>query len=142
MISEEQKRFEEEKGKNRSECDSFLSVNKMRTGVHETKSGLQYERMKDIVSDPEPRMDSTVVIDYTMTLLNGSVIESSYDRQSCAVIKVNELPSGFAEALMMMSPGDMYRFWIPPELAFGEDGSVFIGPSELVIFEVTLHEVQ
>ena len=141
LITEAQKEFDDEKLRNREEADSFLRVNRMRTGVHVTDSGLQYERIRDNGTGVRPTEDSTVVMDYTMTLLNGSVVESSYDRASRAVVKVSDLPSGFMEALMMMGPSDKYRFWIPPELAFG-DGTESIGPSELIIFEVTLHEVQ
>jgi FKBP-type peptidyl-prolyl cis-trans isomerase len=43
-----------------------------------------------------------------------------------------------------MSEGDKYRFFIPPDLAYGETGTPGgpIGPNEALIFEVELVSVK
>ena len=41
-----------------------------------------------------------------------------------------------------MKVGGKWRFFIPPDLAYGEEGMGRIGPNETLIFEVELLDVQ
>lgn len=142
MIQENQERYEEQKKKNLEDALAFLAVNGKRSNVITTPSGLQYERIRK-VSDKSvvPQEDDTVEIDYTITLLNGTVADSSYNRGQRAVVKVSQMIDGVKEGLMLMSPGEKYRFWIHPEKGYGENGVSVIGPNELLIFEVELYDI-
>lgn len=142
MIQKNQERYEEQKKKNLEDAQAFLAVNGKRSNVITTPSGLQYERIRKVADKSvAPQEDDTVEIDYTITLLNGTVADSSYNRGQRAVVKVSQMIDGVKEGLMLMSPGEKYRFWIHPEKGYGENGVSVIGPNELLIFEVELYDI-
>ncbi len=140
MLEEAEREFAREAAANLSAAEEFLAVNGKRSGVVTTSSGLEYEviRSSPVQGARSPEGNDIVLIDYTMTLLNGQIVESSYDRGDSSEISMSNLIAGVREALSLMSAGDRYRFWIHPDLAYGEDGNSVIGPNELLIFEVEL----
>lgn len=134
-------RYEAKKSANLAAAEDFLKVNATRSYVNTTKSGLQYEIVKK-GSGPVPSIDDSVLVDYSITLLNGVVADSSYDRGEPVVLEISKMMKGVKEGLMLMSVGSKYRFWIHPSLAYGENGISIIGPNELIIFEVELYEIE
>jgi FKBP-type peptidyl-prolyl cis-trans isomerase FklB len=49
---------------------------------------------------------------------------------------------GWAEALQLMKEGSTWQLFVPPELAYGEQGAGPIGPNATLIFEVELVSVK
>ena len=87
--------------------------------------------------------NATVVVHYTGTLLDGTKFDSSVDRGQPATFALNQVIPGWTEGLQLMKKGAKYRFYIPPELAYGSDarpGSP-IGPNSTLIFDVELIDV-
>jgi len=123
---------------------AFLIENAKREGVMTTASGLQYEIVaRSAQGGRRPTKKSIVVVHYIGMLMNGAVFDSSVARGAPDTFRVDGVISGWSEGLQLMSAGDKYRFFIPPELAYGEDGvpSVNIGPDEMLIFDVELIRV-
>lgn len=142
MLEEAAIAYERENEENLREAEEFLKTNGMRSGVVTTGSGLEYEVVRAVSDDgPSPDEDDSVLIDYTMTLLSGQVVDSSYDRRASAEIKVSDLIEGAKEGLMLMQEGERFRFWIHPDMGYGESGASVIGPNELLIFEVELVDI-
>ena len=77
-------------------------------------------------------------VHYHGTLINGEVFDSSVDRGEPSKFKVNQVISGWTEALQLMVLGDKWKLFIPSDLAYGETGNNSIGPNETLIFEVEL----
>ena len=123
---------------NREAGEKFLSENKKRAEVNATESGLQYEILSDGESDQSPLADDEVEVHYHGTLINGEVFDSSIDRGEPSKFNVNQVISGWTEALQLMSVGDKWKLFIPSDIAYGEAGSNAIGPNETLIFEVEL----
>ena len=142
LLGEAQRRYEKAARENLEASRSFLKGNAKRSAVVTLPSGLQYEVLREGNGEVYPDRNDLVKIHYTITRLNGSVADSSYDRGEASVFQVDKLISGASEGLRLMSPGAKCRFWIPPELAYGENGSSVIGPNELIIFDVELFEVE
>ncbi|MCB2113585.1 MAG: FKBP-type peptidyl-prolyl cis-trans isomerase [Parvularculaceae bacterium] len=120
---------------------AFLAENARRAGVATTASGLQYEIIeKSARGGRRPKKNSIVVVHYTGMLMSGAVFDSSVSRGAPDTFRVDGVIAGWSEGLQLMSAGDKYRFFIPPDLAYGAQGvpGANIGPDELLIFDVEL----
>ena len=142
LLSEAQERYEKAAKENLEDARDFLRGNAKRSAVVTLPSGLQYEILREGNGKEFPDRNDLVKIHYTITRLNGTVADSSYDRGEAFVFQVDKMLAGASEGLKLMSPGSKCRFWIPPELAYGENGSSVIGPNELLIFDVELFEIE
>jgi FKBP-type peptidyl-prolyl cis-trans isomerase FkpA len=48
---------------------------------------------------------------------------------------------GWSEGLQLMNVGSTYRFFIPAELGYGEQGNQVIPPNAVLIFKVELLDI-
>jgi FKBP-type peptidyl-prolyl cis-trans isomerase FklB len=122
----------------------FLEDNGQRPEVTVTASGLQYEVLEEGEAGANsPSASDTVTVHYHGTLIDGTVFDSSVERNQPATFGLNQVISGWTEGVQLMKVGDKYRFYIPPELAYGETGAGgIIGPNATLIFDVELLEIQ
>ena len=123
---------------NKEAGEKFLAENLERKEVNATESGLQYEILTSSDNNASPLADDEVEVHYHGTLINGEVFDSSVDRGEPSKFKVNQVISGWTEALQLMTVGDKWKLFIPSDLAYGETGNNSIGPNETLIFEVEL----
>ena len=126
---------------NLAEGEAFLAENAAKEGIMTTDSGLQYEVLTQ--GDGErPTAESRVKVHYRGTLIDGTEFDSSYERGEPTDFGVNGVIAGFGEGLQMMPVGSHYRFFIPANIAYGQQaaGSI-IGPNSTLIFEVELQEI-
>lgn len=131
--------------RNLEEAKKFLEENGKKDGVVTTASGLQYLVLNEGGADGKsPAATDTVKVDYEGTLINGTVFDSSYQRGQPIEFPLNRVIAGWTEGVQLMSEGDKFRFFIPPNLAYGAGGTPGgpIGPNEALIFEVELHQVK
>ncbi|HKJ78770.1 MAG TPA: FKBP-type peptidyl-prolyl cis-trans isomerase [Prolixibacteraceae bacterium] len=119
----------------------FLKENKKKEGVSELPSGLQYKVM--LQGDGElPLPSDTVKCHYQGTLIDGTVFDSSVERGQPAELPVNAVIPGWVEALQLKPVGSKWRLFIPPQLAYGEQGAGgVIQPNSTLIFEIELLEI-
>ena len=135
-------RQRQEGDKNKMEGQKFLEENKNKQGIYVTRSGLQYEILTE-GKGKRPKKESTVEVHYRGTLVNGAEFDSSYKRKSSISFPLNGVIKGWTEGLQLMKEGAKYKFYIPPELAYGEKGAgQNIPPHATLIFEVELLKVK
>jgi FKBP-type peptidyl-prolyl cis-trans isomerase FkpA len=127
---------------NKTEGAAFLAKNRTVTGVHVTPSGLQYMVLRQ-GAGPRPKATDRVRVNYRGTLLDGTVFDSSYDRGQAAEFGLDQVIPGWTEGVSLMPVGAKYRFWIPGELAYGNQGTPGgpIGPNATLIFDVELMDI-
>jgi FKBP-type peptidyl-prolyl cis-trans isomerase FklB len=128
--------------KNLRDGRSFLAANKTKQGVKTLPSGLQYAVLKK-GNGPKPKVTDTVRTHYHGTLLDGSVFDSSVERNEPAEFAVGRVIRGWTEALQLMQVGSKWRLFVPSELAYGPQGfAPDIGPHAVLIFDVELLGIQ
>jgi FKBP-type peptidyl-prolyl cis-trans isomerase FklB len=126
---------------NQKAGDEFLAKNKQEEGIVTLESGLQYKILVD-GDGPKPKVSNQVKCHYHGTLIDGTVFDSSVKRGQPAVFPVNGVIKGWIEALQLMPTGSKWRLFIPPHLAYGDNGAGgAIGPKATLIFDVELIEI-
>jgi FKBP-type peptidyl-prolyl cis-trans isomerase FklB len=122
--------------------EKFLAENFKKKGVQTTVSGLQYEVI-EAGKGKTPSATDQVKVHYHGTLIDGTVFDSSVERNSPATFGVNQVIPGWTEALQLMKEGSKYRLYVPQELAYGENPHPGgpIQPFMTLIFDVELLEV-
>jgi peptidylprolyl isomerase len=121
---------------------NFLVTNKTKEGVLETASGLQYQVLQKGEGSEYPNANTTVKVHYHGSLLNGTVFDSSVERNKPISFSLNQVIKGWTEGVQLMVVGDKFKFFIPSELAYGNRATGKITSGSLLIFEVELLEIQ
>lgn len=125
----------------KAEGEKFLAENAKKAGVTVTKSGLQYEVLVE-GTGKKPKATDTVRCHYEGRLLDGTVFDSSYQRNAPADFGLQQVIAGWTEGVQLMGEGAKYRFYIPYLLAYGEGGAgAMIPPFATLIFDVELIKV-
>ncbi|MCP5079497.1 MAG: FKBP-type peptidyl-prolyl cis-trans isomerase, partial [Psychromonas sp.] len=106
-----------------------------------TESGLQYEVLTKGEGEIHPTKKSNVTVHYHGSLIDGTVFDSSVDRDKTISFKLNQVISGWTEGVQLMVVGDKFRFYIPSNLAYGNRGVGSIPAGSLLIFDVELFEI-
>lgn len=125
------------------ESNKFFAENGKKEGVKQTESGLQYKVLKE-GTGPKPTATDKVKVHYHGTLLDGTVFDSSVERGEPISFGLDRVIKGWTEGLQLMPVGSKYVFYIPSELAYGQNprpGGV-IEPNMSLIFEVELLDIE
>ena len=131
------KRAEQSKSAEKKGTD-FLAANKKKKGVVTLESGLQYQVLKQ-GTGKKPKAKDRVKTHYHGTLIDGTVFDSSVQREMPATFPVNGVIKGWIEALQLMKVGSKWKLFIPSELAYGKRGSPpKIAPDSVLVFEIEL----
>lgn len=122
--------------------EEFLAANAKKDGVKTTASGLQYKVIKS-GTGKTPKATDTVKVHYHGTLIDGTVFDSSVERNDPATFPVNGVIPGWTEALQLMKEGDKWQIVLPPKIAYGEQGAGGkIGPNSVLVFDVELLAIE
>ncbi|MDC1068636.1 FKBP-type peptidyl-prolyl cis-trans isomerase [Candidatus Kapabacteria bacterium] len=119
---------------------AFLEENKSKEGVMTTESGIQYEVITE-GTGASPSATDKVKVHYHGTHLDGTVFDSSVDRGDPAEFPLNGVIAGWTEGLQLMKEGGKFKFYIPSDLAYGDQGRPGIPAGSTLIFEVELLKV-
>lgn len=103
-----------------------------------TETGLKYVVVK-AGDGAKPAATDAVTVHYTGRLTDGTVFDSSVSRGEPATFPLNRVIPGWTEGLQLMQVGGTTVFYIPSNLAYGEQGAPgAIPPNSDLIFEVQL----
>ncbi len=109
-----------------------------------TSSGLQYQDLV-VGTGAEAKAGSTVSVNYTGWLENGTKFDSSLDRGQpfSFTLGAGQVIRGWDEGVVGMKVGGKRKLVIPANLAYGAQGAGgVIPPNATLIFEVDLLNVQ
>ena len=105
-----------------------------------TSSGLVYRELRR-GDGAQPTKDSRVKVKYVGTLRNGWVFDSSQQRGTPLETSLTGVIDCWTEAIPMMKVGGKAAITCPPELAYGDGGTLTIPPGSALSFDVELLEV-
>lgn len=103
-------------------------------GFQYTESGLCYRIIHQGYMR-NPNANSVVKAEYTGSLIDGTTFDQGEFHRYLA-----EAIDGWQEGLKLMKGGAHFEFYIPAELAYGEDGQGSVPPHSVLIFDIKLLE--
>ena len=106
-----------------------------------TRSGLKYIITKKGCGEATPQKGQKIVAHYTGKLLDGTIFDSTVDRNEPIETSVGlgGVIKGCDEAFAQMRKGEQRTLIVPPELAYGETGIYdFIPSNATLVFDVEL----
>lgn len=136
-VAQLQNDYPEETAKAAKELANYLAKNNI--VAEPTESGLYY-----VVTEPgngeKPEVGKPVTMHYTGKLLNGTVFDSSVERDQPFqfILGVGQVIPGWDEGVQLMTKGEKGLLYIPYYLAYGERDMGEIPPFSNLIFEVEL----
>ena len=122
--------------------EEFLAENAKKEGVKTTESGLQYQVIRPAgdANAPRPGKDSVVKVFYKGSFLDGKVFDQNIGKEPIE-FPLNSVIPGWSEGVSLMQKGAKYRFWIPPELGYGDRPMGQIPANSVLVFEVELVDI-
>jgi len=124
--------------------ENFMLENRLRPGVIELPSGLQYKVLQTGTQDIHPTAKASVNIHLRMTDLDGKDILASPADGSPQKIQLSGLLPGWREAMQLMQAGDKWQIVMPPKLAYGQNGSPDgkVKPNQILLYELELVSIE
>ncbi len=119
---------------------TFFSSLKNRPGIVALPDGLCYE-IQQPGTGPNAKLTDSVTINYKGMLLNGQVFDSSEQQGQPLTIALSEALPGWAEGMQFINKGGKIKLYLPPSLAYGDEGAGGIPPASSLIFEIELLEI-
>jgi len=87
---------------------------------------------------PHPSRKDTVRVNYSLKLLDGTVIDSSAKRGTPDEFPLGRLIPAWQILVPLMRPGDEWTFYVPPEYGYGPVAREALPANSFLIFKVEL----
>ena len=127
---------------NLQQSEIFLLNNSTKDGVISVEDGLQYVVIESgAINVSSPELSDTITAHFHGTLMDGTVFWSSVEKGEPLTIQLSQLIPGCQKVISKMSTGDLWRIFIHPSLAYGEEGRPTIPPNSTLTFDIELINV-
>ncbi|HTA93940.1 MAG TPA: FKBP-type peptidyl-prolyl cis-trans isomerase [Polyangiaceae bacterium] len=107
-----------------------------------TASGLYYRVLTPGTGKVHPTASSRVTVHYSGWTTDGKMFDSSVARGEPATFSLGQVVKGWTEGVQLMVVGEKTRFWIPPDLAYGDKPQRPGAPSGQLVFDIELLNIQ
>jgi FKBP-type peptidyl-prolyl cis-trans isomerase len=132
---------EEKKAMFTMTTDTPADVKAVPADAEKTASGLASKVMKAGVGKEKPTAADTVEVHYAGWTLDGKLFDSSLNRGQSISFPLNGVIKGWTEGVQLMTEGEIRRFWIPADLAYGENPGGG-RPGGMLVFDVELLSIK
>ncbi len=109
--------------------------------AEKSDSGLAWKVLEAGKGEAKPAATDTVKVHYTGWTTDGNMFDSSVKRGQPASFPLNGVIKGWTEGVQLMTEGEKRRFWIPADLAYGENPGGG-RPGGLLVFDIELLEIE
>lgn len=128
---------DDEKTKGKKYIEDFLKDKDCK----KTESGIAYKIIKE-GSAKRAKTTDTVKVHYEGKLIDGTIFDSSIERQQEAEFRLDRVIRGWTEGMQLVGEGGKILLVIPSELAYGDNGAPpKIPGGATLVFEVELIQV-
>jgi len=122
---------------------AFQAKMAKKPGVVTLPSGLQYEIIKNGTDTFKPKFPKNLKFNSHGIVISGEIFDSSVERGEPVTFPLGNVILGWQEGLQLMTVGSKWKFYIPADLAYGDQQKGDkIAPGSLLIFEVELLGVE
>ena len=109
-------------------------------GAEKTASGLASLVLTKGSGTRKPSATSRVRVHYTGWTTDGRMFDSSVARGTTISFPLNRVIAGWTEGVQLMTVGDKFRFWIPSQMAYGDNPGGG-RPGGMLVFDVELLKI-
>jgi FKBP-type peptidyl-prolyl cis-trans isomerase FklB len=122
---------------------AFMANNQNQPGVKALPSGVQYRILTKGSGINKPTDTDTIAFNYRLSNTDGVEVGSNIKQGKPLVAPLKNLIPGTKEALQLMHKGDKWQLFLPPNLAYGENGTPDgkIKPNETLVFDMELVDI-
>ena len=131
------KEMEASCGGNKKAGETYLAEYVKKAGVKKLANGVLYTVIKEGKGEI-PNYNSCVRVHYEGKTIDGKVFDSSYKTNEPIVLCINQVISGWAEALTHMPVGSVWEVVIPADQAYGGRETSEIKPYSTLVFKIEL----
>ena len=131
----------------KAQAADFFAQLKHNPHVVTTSSGLRYEIIKQ-GHGGYPRAIDIVRVNYTGTLLDGTVFDSTLQPRTPGAapqpveFELDQVIDGWTEGIQRINKGGTIKLYIPANLAYGDQGRPRIPPGSTLIFQIELLDIK
>ena len=104
-------------------------------------SGLSSKILQAGKGDKKPAATDTVTVHYSGWTTDGKLFDSSVKRGQPTSFPLNGVIKGWTEGVQLMAEGEKRRFWIPANLAYGENPGGG-RPGGMLVFDIELLSIK
>ena len=135
------KSLEKTYGENKKAGEKFMAEIAKKAGIKQLANGVYYEVITEGKGEI-PADTSRVKVHYEGKLINDTVFDSSYRRNSPTTFRCNQVIPGWTEALTHMPVGSTWMVYIPQEQAYAEREAGQIKPFSALKFKIELLSIE
>ena len=120
--------------------ENFQNAFAKRSTAIKHDSGLMYEILRK-GNGKSPKSKSRVKVHYKVLLIDGTQMDSSYEREKKAELELVRMIPAWSIGLPLMKEGGKYRLVSPPSLAYKDNSDGRIPANSTLVFEIELFDV-
>lgn len=106
-----------------------------------TPTGLSSKMLQAGKGNQKPAATDTVTVHYSGWTTDGKLFDSSVKRGQPTSFPLNGVIKGWTEGVQLMAEGEKRRFWIPANLAYGENPGGG-RPGGMLVFDIELLSIK
>jgi len=131
------------KAKNTAANTEFFNKLKENKAIVELPSGLRYEIVKE-GDKTTPKPTDMVTVKYTGALVDGTVFDATekHEPPTPSEFGLADVIPGWTEGIQKVSKGGKIKLYVPPHLAYGDEGRPGIPPGSTLVFDVELLDIK
>ena len=127
---------------NQANALAYMKKNLTLPGIKQTATGLQYMVLKE-GTGIQPNYLDVVYVYYRGYFPDTNKTFDETPKGQPARFGLSQVIKGWQEGIALMKEGGVYRFYVPPHLAYGDAGMPpLVGPRQLLAFDVQLVKVE